>query len=140
MSTAKSAKTTTKPRRKGWRIPHSMPKDLAEYKKLRELLGPRAYHKPLSEWPVRSEAELEELKRNFREPTPGEIRAFRLRHGILRDWTIMLALGNWEVSSPRWERTRPTPYSRYVRIVRLYSLNQEYFDELRCECMEGRAR
>ena len=140
MSTTKSAKTTAQPRRRGWRIPHSMPKDLEEYKKLREMLGPRAYHRNIFEWPRFSEEEKEKRLREFKEPSPGEIRAFRLRHGIPPDWKIVPSWDCWVTESPEWERSRPTPYSKHVKVFRIYSLNQEYFDEFHSECMDGRAR
>ena len=136
MNANKAAKATAKPRRRGWRIPHSMPKGPAEAARLREEIGPRAYHKPVSEWPRLSEEERERLNNEFKEPTPGEIRAFRLRHGLPRDWTVIPAPDSWVVESPRWERTRPTPCSQYVRVIRVYSLSQEYFDEFHSECME----
>ena len=126
----------TSKKRQGWRIPISMPKDWKAAAELRERLGPRAAHRSLAEWPTPSEAEQEQLKRDFKEATPGELRAFRLRHGILRDWTILKVWSNWEVRSPRMDRLRPTPYSRQVQLIRLYSLDQLWFDELHSEVME----
>jgi len=95
-----------------------------------------AVYRHMSDWPQKTPEEREKILREFKEPTADEINAFRLRQAIPRDWKIIPCAGSWVVESPLWPRTRPTPESHFFGFVKIYNMEEDFFDQFVVERME----